>query len=175
MKYKDNVYRAREAHARACAFTLAAHVRWAFASRPELMPPALRDYLCELSAQLILIPWAGGRMGGIEAAVRETRCAAMILEPGATSTGLATIYFTVVRCAGGKVHWHPALRLWANAEGDLFLAPDPDGDDPDGSCFAVRRRGIEPAKTPWSDPVEHGFGFGKADTLMLAPKVPERR
>ncbi len=175
MKYKNDDYRAREAYARDCAIRLAAHVGWVFASRPELLPPALRDYLCELSAQLILIPWAGGRLPAIEAAVRETRCTALILAPGATNTGLSTIYFTIVRCAAGKVHRHAALRLWANASGDLFLVPDPHGDDPHASCFAMGRQGIVPAEAPWTDPIRHGFGFGNADALMLATKKMEWR
>lgn len=175
MKYKNDDYRAREAYARDCAIRLAAHVGWVFASRPELLPPALRDYLCELSAHLIVIPWAGGRLPSIESAVRETRCAALILEGGATNAGLATIYFTVVRCAAGKVQRDTALRLWANASGDLFLVPDPDGRDPEGSCFAVGRRGIAPADAPWTDPIGHGFGFGNADALMLSTKKMEWR
>ncbi|MEW9853899.1 hypothetical protein [Novosphingobium sp. M1R2S20] len=175
MKYKNDVHRAREAHARDCASKLAAHVGWAFASRPELLPPAVRDYFYEPSAQLVLIPWAGERMVGVESAVRETRCTALILEPGATNAGLATSYFTVVRCAGGKVHRHPALRLWASLSDALCLVPDPYGDDPEGSCFAVSRQGIVPAEAPWTNALEHGFGFGNADALMLAAKKLEWR
>lgn len=175
MKYKNDVYRAREAHVRDCAIRLAAYVGWVFASRPELLPAALRDYLCELSAHLIVIPWAGGRLPSIESAVRETRCAALILEAGTTNAGLASIYFTVVRCAAGKVQRHTALRLWANASGYLFLVPDPDGDDPDAGCFTLSRRGVDPAEAPWTGAFEHGFGFSNADALMLATKKMEWR
>lgn len=170
MKYKNNSYLAREAHARDCAMWLAAHVGWVFESRPELLPPALSDYLCELSARLILIPWAGGPLAGLEAAAREIYCTTLVLEPGATNTGTATVYFTVVRCSGGKVQRHTALRLWADIEGSLFLVPDPDGDAPNGDCFAIRPCGIEPAEVPWTNPFEQGFGLGHADTLMLAAK-----
>lgn len=175
MNYKNDVHPAREAHARDCAIKFAAHVGWVFASRRELLPPGLRDHFCELSAQLILVPWAGGRLLGVEAAVSETRCTALILEPGATNTGFATIYFTVVRCAAGKVQWHTTLRPWANVKGDLFLVPDPDGGDSEGSCFAVDRQGIAPAEAPWTDALEHRFGFGNADALMLETKKMQWR
>jgi hypothetical protein len=172
MKYKNIIHRAREAHARDCAIRMAAHVGWVFESRPELLPPAVRDFFCEPSAELILIPWGGGCLAGIETAVRETRCAALLLEPGATNAGLSTIYFTVVRCAGGKLLRHSALRLWANAEDTLFLVPDPDGDDLDACWFRVSERGIDPSEAPWTGPFD--YGFGHADALVHATK-PEWR
>lgn len=175
MKYKNQKYQAREAHARDCAMKLADLAGWVFALRPELLPIALRDHFYEPSAQLVLIPSAGGNLPGLETGVRETRCTALIVQPGATSMGLATVYFTIVRCGDGRVHWHPALRLWAGVNDDLFLAPDRDCRGLVENCFSVTRRGIQPATTPWTCAVEEGFGFGNADTLMLTPRAPERR
>jgi hypothetical protein len=149
---------------------LAAYAGWVFSSQPQLLPSIVRDYLCELSAQLLVIPWGGGPLVGVEEAVRETRCTALVVEPGVTKTGLTTVYFKLIRCVGGELQRHTALRLWANQNDDLFLIPDPDGKDAHGSCCAVGRLGIEPAEMPWSGPFEHGFGLGHADALMLATK-----
>src|SRR5690606_33483988 len=101
-------------------------------------------------------------------AVRETRTTVLVIEPGSTTDGRPTFYFTVIICRDGKVEKHPAMRLWASLERDLYLVPDPDGTDPEGECWALHR-GVRAAATPWLTEVERDFGLLHADALLLAP------
>src|SRR5690606_16975472 len=64
-------------------------------------------------------------------AVRETRTTVLVIEPGSTTDGRPTFYFTVIICRGGKVEKHPAMRLWVSLERQCYLVPDPDGGDAD--------------------------------------------
>lgn len=174
MKYKDQDYLPRQAHARACAAKLARHVGWTLEPNDGLLPPPLCRHGYEPQAHLVLIPCADGPPYRLQYAVSQVRCTALMVEPGSTNAGLPTFYFTLFRCAGGEVHIHRALRLWKGEDGSLFLLPDPDDLDAADRFFTICRRGIAPADAPWRDSAERRTGLERADALM-APDVAERR
>jgi hypothetical protein len=81
----------------------------------------LREGLTDPACKLTLLPSAGDLPHGLKAAVAETRTDLLIILPGKTTDGLPTFYFTLLRCAGGEVHMHKPLRLWAGIERQLYL------------------------------------------------------
>src|SRR5690606_13083320 len=101
-------------------------------------------------------------------AVRDARTTVLLIEPGSTTDGKSTFYFTVIICRHGKVEHHPAMRLWASVERKLYLVPDPDGGEPEGECF-VLDRGVRAAPLPTPTEIERDFGLMHADAVLLAP------
>ena len=167
MNYKNAEYRAYLARAQRAALKLAKLACYEHVEDLALLPPALRDGLNVPSRKLTILPSAGDIPHGVTAAVAETRTDLLIVRTGKTMDGSPTVYFTLLRCAGGTVHLHGPLRLWASIERQLYLVPDPCGDDPQGQCFALER-GVHPTERPWSIPIEQGFGLAHGDVLLLA-------
>ncbi len=167
MKYKNAEYRASLARAQRAALKLARLACYEHVDDPALLPPPLREGLNIPTRKLVLLPSAGDIPHGVTAAVAETRTDLLIVRAGTTMDGSATFYFTLLRCAGGTVFLHGPLRLWASRERELYLAPDPYGDDPQGQCFTLVL-GMQPAERPWTTPLEQGFGLGHGDALLLA-------
>lgn len=174
MKYKDENYRAREAHARACVDKLTQHIGWTLKCDDGLLPPSLCHHRYEPQAHLVLIPCADGLPYDLRYAVSQVRCTALAVEPGSTNSGLPTFYFTLFRCAGGDVHIHPALRMWKGKDSSLFLVPDPDDLDAADCFFAIRPGEIASADAPWRAGGERRAGLERADALTSSD-VPERR
>ncbi len=168
MKYENDEYRSRYACALKAAQNLASLACYGLVDEPAIMPPALKEALNVPSEYLALLPTGGDYPSLLEEAVRETRSNVLILEPGTTMQGAATICCTLLRCAGGKIHWHRALRLWVGFDRHVYLAPAPDGDDPDGPCFVIAK-GVRSVDTPWTNEIERDFGLSHADALLLAP------
>jgi len=167
VKYENDEYRAYLARAQRAALSLLALACYEHVDESALLPPALRDGLNVPSRRLTILPSAGEIPNGVTAAVAETRTDLLIVRTGKTMEGSATCYFTLLRCAGGTVHLHGPLRLWAGIERQLYLVPDPCGDDPQGQCFALEK-GVHPAELPWATPIEQGFGLAHGDVLLLA-------
>ncbi len=141
MKYENDENQARYACALKAAQNLASLACYGLVDEPAIMPPALRGGLNVPSEYLVILPSGGGSPSLLEEAVRETRSNVLILEPGETRAGTPTICCTLLRCAGGKIHWHRALRLWVGFDRRVYLVPAPDGDDSDdpGSCFVIAK------------------------------------
>jgi len=167
MNYKNAEYRASLARAQKAALTLAKLAGYDHVDDPALLPPPLREGLNIAASRLVLLPSAGDIPHGVTAAVAETRTDLLIIRAGATMEGSGTFYLTLLRCAGGTIFLHGPLRLWASAERQLYLVPDPHGDDPQGQCFSLTK-GVQPAERPWTTPLEQGFGLGHGDALLLA-------
>ena len=166
MKYENDEYRASLAPAQKVALKLAQLASYEHVEEPALLPPALRDGLHVPSRRLTILPSAGEIPRGVTAAVAESRTDLLIVRTGKTMDGSPTVYFKLLHCAGGTVHLHGPLRLWAGIERQLYLVPDPCGDDPQGQCFALAK-GVHPAGRPWSIPLEQGFGLVHGDVLLL--------
>jgi hypothetical protein len=167
MIYTTGANRTRHRHALTGALAIAQLAGWQFVHRPELLPPQLADALYDPEADLLLIAWAeGDAFGAVAEALRDIRMTAVMVRPGRTMRGDATLYVSVARCARGQIHWHHGLRVWVNAQDRAWLVPDPDGDDLDGACFRLARAPLQPAGRPWSHPHTHGFGFGNADMQL---------
>ena len=168
MKYKNEEYRAREGGALKAAQNLAASACYRTFAEPAITPPELRDGLNVPAENLFLLPSGGAHPHWIERAVREIRCTLLIIEPGSTMDGSPTFYFTLLRCVGGQVRWHRALRLWMNWDGKLYLVPD--HEDPEAeSVFFELEGGIRPAARPWEAEPVRDFGLRHADAMLLAP------
>jgi|GEM_PF-3734544 len=168
MKYENNEYRSRFARALKAAQNLVTLASYRLEDDPVLLPRALREGLNVSDESLTLIPSGGTYPYRLAEAVRETRTAVLIIEPGKTIEGAPTIYFTLVRCARGEVHWHRTLRLWVGPEHDLFLVPAPVVSEPGGLSFMMYRR-VRPAETPWVDDRDRDLGLRQGDALLMAP------
>jgi hypothetical protein len=168
MKYPTPEYRSRYARALKAATNLASAAMYRTDRTPAFMPRQLRESMNVPDENLCLLPLAGSYPYGLDRAVRETRTTVLVIEPGSTMAGTPTFYVTVIICRAGKVEWHPARRLWASSERQLFLVPDPEGDEPGGECFALDR-GVRAANVPWSNEAERALGLLHGDALLLAP------
>jgi len=166
MKYKNDEYRTSLAEAQRLALKLARLACYEHVKDRALLPPALREGLNVPSRRLIILPSAGDIPHGVTAAVAETRTDLLIIRAASSKAATPAFYVTLLRCAGGTVHLHGPLCLWANPERELFLIPDPLGDDRDGQCFALEK-GVHPAERPWTTLVDAGFGLGLADVLLI--------
>lgn len=167
MKYPNAEYRAREAHTRAWAQNLGRHIGWTFTSQVAILPPVLRSGFCDPNAGLIVMGLGGELPRGLFHAVSEIRTAALLLQAGVAVTGSLTCYFSLLRCAEGKVHSHDGLRLWADRRRGFFLIPDPAGLDPLAPCFALDRRGIRPGDRPDTGVGETAHGLIRGAELLL--------
>ena len=165
MKYKYTEYRTALARAQKAARKLARLACYEHVDDPALLPPPLREGLNVPNRKLVLLPTGGDIPHGVNAAVAETRTDLLIVRAGATMEGSATFYVTLLRCAGA-VHVHSPLRLWAGIERELYLVPDPFGDNPQGQCFSLAK-GVLPAERPWTIPLEQRFGLIHGDALLL--------
>ncbi len=166
MNYKNAEDRAALARAQKAALSLARLACYEHVEEPVLLPPALRDGLNVPSRKLTILPSAGEIPHGVSEAVAETRTDLLIVRPGSSRSTGAAFYFTLLRCTEGTVQLHGPLCLWANAERELFLVPDPFGDDPEGQCFALAR-GVHPVGLPWANFWEAGRGVGLAEALLM--------
>ncbi len=167
MKYPTPEFRARYARALKAATNLAAAAMYRTDKVSAFMPRPLRESINVPDENLCLLPSADGYPYHLGEAVRETRTTVLVIEPGSTTAGKPTFYFTAVICRAGKVEWHPAKRLWASIERKLFLVPDPDGEKPKSECFALER-GVREAPLPWSNEAERDLGLMHGDALLLA-------
>ena len=168
MIYPTRANRANHSYALSGALALAKLAGWRFVVRPELLPRPFGDALYDPEADLVLLAWAEGEaFGAVADALRDIRVSAVMVMPGRTTRGEATLYVSLARCARGEVHWHHGLRLWVNAGDDAWLVPDPDGDEPDGACFRLARAPLRPAAPPWMDLDERDFGFSNADIQLV--------
>lgn len=165
---KNENDRAREARAQKGAASFLRLVEWQSQGSSALLPPALRAGLYVADADLVVLPSAGNYPFKLDAAVRETRVSALIIEPGSSSIGTPTYYFTLVRRVAGEIRWSRALRFWVGPELKPYLVPDTFSTNPDGECFALEARGVSVVPAPWSGPFEHDLGIGTADSLLLA-------
>ncbi|EMD82898.1 hypothetical protein [Pacificimonas flava] len=170
MKYPTPADRAEPARIEACAQRLAEHLGWKPIARPELLPPPLRNYLYEPSADLILISSVNECLSNVLAGIRSVRCTALMVECGRRTDGRPTLYCVLIRCVRGREYTHAELRLWASETGDLFLVPDPDGTEPDGASYALRRCRIEPADAPFSNARDLERGLARAETMFLTER-----
>ena len=168
MKYPNEEYRARVGGALKAAQNLSMRACYRTFAEPAITPPELREALNVPAENLFLLPWSGAHPHRIEGAVRELRCSLLIIEPGSTMAGSPTFYFTLLRCAGGQVRWHRALRLWTDLDGDLFLVPDPDDPEAEPDCFELKC-GVRAHEKPWSGKDDLAFGLRQADAILLAP------
>jgi hypothetical protein len=168
MKYKNDEYRAREARAQKGAANLLTLTGYWILGEPVLLHPALQEGLNVTAENLVILPSGGDYPYRLVEAVRETRSTALIIEPGATTAGSSTFYFTLLRCAGGTEHWHRALRLWVDIDRRPYLVPAPDGDEPEGQCFAIDK-GVRPVDRPWKHEVDLEFGLRHADAVLQTP------
>ncbi len=172
MKYENEEYGARYAHALKAAQNLASLAFYGLVDEPAIMPPALSEALNVPSEYLVLLPTGGDYPFRLEQAVRETRSDVLVVEPDETMQGTPTIYFTLFRCAGGKIHCHRALRLWVGFDRRVYLVPAPGGDDlggdDPGPCFVIAK-GVRLVDAPWTNEVERGLGLNHADALLQAP------
>ncbi|EMD83317.1 hypothetical protein [Pacificimonas flava] len=170
MKYPTPADRAKLARIEACAERLAEHLAWKPIARPELLPPPLRSYRYEPSADLILIPSVDERIPRVLAGIRSLRCTALMVECGSRTDGRATLYCVLICCVRGREYTHAELRLWASETGDLFLVADPDGTEPDGASYALRRCRIEPADVPFANARDLERGLARAEALLLTER-----
>lgn len=169
MKYKNNEYTARETRAQKGAVNLLRVIDWRIKGEPALLPPVLQEGLNAPDANLVILASGGSYPHELKAAARETRATILIIEPGSTSTGSGTYYFTLVRCVRGEVHWTRALRLWVAFDRKPHLVPDVHSDSADGACFALDARGVAIVAPPWRDAADCEFGVRRADAILLAP------
>jgi hypothetical protein len=102
MKYENNEYRSRHSQALKAAQNLVTLASYQVVDEWALPPPALREGLNVPAECLILLPSGGDYPYRLVKAVRETRMNVLIVEPGKTIEGAPTIYFTLLRCAGGR-------------------------------------------------------------------------
>ena len=168
MIYTTRPDRATHGQAMSGALALAKLAGWRFVGRPELLPRPFADALYDPEADLVLLAWAEGEaFGAVADALRDIRGSAVMVMPGRTTRGEATLYVSIARCSRGQVHWHHGLRLWVNARDDAWLVPDPDSDEPDGACFRLAPAPLRPAAPPWMDLDEKDFGFGNADIQLF--------
>ena len=168
MIYATRANRANHSHALSGALGLAKLAGWRFVVRLELLLLPFGDALYDPEADLVVLAWAEGEaFGPVADALRDLRVSAVMVMPGRTTRGEATLYVSLARCARGTVHWHHGLRLWVNAQDDAWLVPDPDGDEPDAACFRLARAPLRPTTPPWVDLHEQDFGFGNADLQLF--------
>ena len=105
MIYTTGATRAAHRHAVSGALALARLGDWRFVSRPELLPRLFAEAYYEPEAELVLLAWASGDAFGLVAdALREIRGSAMMVMPGRTITGEATLYVSIAQCARGGLH-----------------------------------------------------------------------
>ncbi len=168
MKYPTEESRARYARAYKAGHILGSMLCYRTEEAQAYMPPALQEGVNFPAENLCLVPTADGYPYDLTEAVRETRTTVLVIEPGSTTDGRPTFYFTVIICRAGKVEKHPAMRLWVNLERLCYLVPDPDGGDAHGECF-VLNRGVRGAAAPWANEAERNFGLLHADAILLAP------
>ncbi|TFI57139.1 hypothetical protein E2493_16655 [Sphingomonas parva] len=166
MKYKNAPFLALEALARDGAVTLARLAGWELKRDATLLQVIEADLHYVSSADLILIPSADGCVRGLSPLLHETRCAALLISPGRTNGGKATFYMTIVRHEGERIRHHSGLRLWAEAPAELWLAPDPHGEDPGGPFFRI----ADGRLATWHPQTvaAHSLGFRNADALMAS-------
>jgi hypothetical protein len=168
MKYENYQYRARYEQALKATQNLARVARYRLDREPAILPPELADALCAPEAYLIFLPSGGDYPFKLEKAVRETLSTVLLVEPGSTTQGTLTFYFTLLRHSDDKTQWHRAMRLWIDSEQRLFLIPDPDGEEPQDICFRIEH-GVRPSQLPYSHEIERDFGLSQADALLLEP------
>jgi len=168
MKYPDEEYRDRYRCALKAATNLASVACYRTDQPPAFLHPRLREGVNVPAENLTLWPTGGGCPHDLGKAVREARTTVLVIEPGCTTDSRPTFYFTIVICRAGKVEWLPARRLWVDLDRKPYLVPDPDGEEPDGECFAIDR-GVRSVAAPWTNKVERQFGLMHGDVLLLAP------
>lgn len=168
MKYPTEESRARYARARKACQNLSSVLCYRIDEAQAYMPRPLQEGVNFPAENLCLVPTADGYPYDLTEAVRETLTTVLVIEPGSTTGGRSTFYFTVIICRGGKVEKHPAMRLWVSLERQCYLVPDPDGGNADGECF-VLNRGVRATASPWPTEIEREFGLLHADALLLAP------
>lgn len=145
-------------------------VGWSFAYHPDRQPPALQDNLYSPSAHMILIPLDNMGYNSPLPAMLATDCGVLMFELGGTKSGALTAYFTYGRVVGDEVRADAAMRLWFSVYGEPYLAPAPDGDNPFGDWFALRKQGITPAPSLWCDDADYALGFSNANLMLFAEK-----
>src|SRR5690606_31325196 len=128
----------------------------------------LRTGLNAPSGNLVLVPQAS-LMNDRQFmdAVRETRSTVLVIQAGRTMSGSATYYMTLLICRKGKVLTYPALQLWVDIEKNAYLIPDPNGEDPDGECFAIDAKGVRSVSPPFAHRVDREFGIAHANAILL--------
>jgi hypothetical protein len=168
MKYENAEYHGRYARALKGAQNLAALVRYEPVDDLTMLPPELQEGLCAPSNALIVLPAVDLHVPTIEKAVRETRTPVVVVEAGVTGARLVTFYFTVVLPRAGKIELFRLMRLWVDYYRQAYLVPDPEGGDQSAPAFAIDK-GLREVATPWTNPIERGFGLGLADVILLAP------
>jgi len=166
MKNENDKSRARYARAYKAVQTLCSMLCYRTEQAAAFMPRPLQEGVNFPAENLCLLPTADGYTYDLTDAVRETRTAVLVVEPGSTTDGRPTFYFTLILCRNGEVEQHSAMRLWVSIDKKFYLVPDPDGGDPDGECFALDR-GVRTAAAPWPTTVDRIFGLAHADALLL--------
>ena len=169
MKYKNEEYRAREAEARKGASTLIRLAGFEPVDELALLPPALREGIYIGAPHLLILPSGGDYPYRLESAAAEIRLNVLIVEPGVTTPGNPTFYFSLLRPAGGRMHWHRALRLWIDRDGAPFLVPDRFSETPQGPRFELLPNVLRLSEEPSSQSGRFDLGMRVADALMLAP------
>lgn len=169
MKYPNAEYRARVARAKKAARNLVVKCNWRLVDEPALMPPALCEGLTIRGADLVLIGSGGSHPFGLYDAMREVGVDALIIEPAATMANKPTFAATLLRRRRGTIEKTPCLRFWISGQNACFLLPDPEGDDADGTCFALEANGVNEVERPWGSEKDRAFGRMYADAVLLNP------
>src|SRR5690606_42142247 len=111
MKYENEEYRARYGSALLAAQNLATLLCVEVKDEPALLPPALSAGLNAPAGNLVLVPYVSFLNDArFMEAVRETRSTALLIESGATRSGSAPYYMTLVLCRRGAVRTYRARR-----------------------------------------------------------------
>lgn len=169
MTYKNEESRAREAEARKGAMTLMRLAGFEATDEIVLLPPALQDGIYIEVLHLVILPSGGDYPPKLERDADEIRLNVLIVEAGVTTPGNPTFYFSLLRAAGGRMHWHRGLRLWIEQDGALFLVPDRFSVMPEGPRFALLPRMLRLSEDPSNQSDRFDLGMRVADALLLAP------
>ncbi len=81
--------------------------------------------------------------------------------------------FTVVFAENGGAERFAAMRAWVDRDRRLYLIPDEDVDEQEGTSFKFDR-GLRKVEQPWTDEADRQRGLAEAMARLLA-EGPENR
>jgi hypothetical protein len=167
--------RANLALCRASTLRLAKHIGWNLSEPNILMPPAIRDYLYEPRAHLILVSDFGESKRNFYRALEDVRCDALLFQPSIEGRRVSTFYFKLVRFLRGKRSQFSAARLWIGPQNSPYLVPDQDDPDAQLFCFSITANDILPAERPWYILEQYRTGIQRGDEVLLGEQEVELR
>ena len=166
MKYKNALYRAKEARLLNAVRAIAAVTGWALVEDSSLI--RIQDTRCfyVARADLLVLPSVDARPTGLVTTQNELRCRALVINEGRSMAGEPTLWAQLRLCAGGRIHEHNCLRLWLDEAHGLWLLTDPDMGEPDLAVFRLGPTGPVAAAPPWRTDGELQAGLASANKLL---------